>query len=328
MSNLASKPLVICGPSGSGKSTLVNKLLQDFPNKFGYSVSHTTRKPRPGEVDGVHYHFVTLSTILNEIDEEKFIEYTMFSGNMYGTSKKTVELVHSEGKICILDIDVEGVKNVKKTSLDPWYVFIKPPSLEELEVRLRKRSTEHEENLVVRVQAATEEMKYAEDPKNFDLVVINDDLDRAYDQLKEFVVTNVVLGNSEENNEPRKNAQSRKENSKKNQKNILLETVYRDLANTCSKRFFGVKKIEIPTSAQGWAVKFTKVAASEGEKWISSYRKKEFGWCYHTRNARVKMKGLRIKHEYRYEVQSKRTADWVVDIPKPLQLTPVAGPEA
>ncbi|KAF5294730.1 hypothetical protein FQA39_LY00214 [Lamprigera yunnana] len=199
MANVGPKPLVLCGPSGSGKSTLLNKLLKDFPDKFGFSVSHTTRSPRPGEVDGVHYHFITLNTMLKDVEEGKFIESAVFGGNMYGTSKKAVSLVRSAGKVCILDIDVQGVKNVKKTTLSPWYVFIKPPSLQELEERLRKRNTESEESLLTRLQVATEEIKYAEEPENFDFVVVNDDLELAYNRLKTFVVTNVILINNEHN---------------------------------------------------------------------------------------------------------------------------------
>merc|ERR1719384_61978 len=135
------RPLVLCGPSGSGKSTLMKKLTEEFSEAFGFSVSHTTRQPRPGERDGVEYHFVT-----KLVSEGAFLEFATFSGNNYGTSRAAVETVKQEGKICILDIDVQGVKNIKRTDLDPDYVFIKPPSRAALEERLRARRTENEES--------------------------------------------------------------------------------------------------------------------------------------------------------------------------------------
>lgn len=186
------KPLVICGPSGSGKSTLLTKLLADYPSSFGFSVSHTTRLPREGEVDGVHYHFTTVKDMKEDINEGKFIESATFGGNMYGTSKKAVDVVRDCGKVCVLDIDVQGVKQVKQTTLNPWYVFIKPPSLETLQERLKKRNTENLTSLTLRLQAAKKEIEYGEDPENFDFVVINDDLEHAYDELKKFVVGNIL----------------------------------------------------------------------------------------------------------------------------------------
>lgn len=197
MASTGPKPLVFCGPSGSGKSTLLQKLLLDFPDKFGFSVSHTTRRPREGEVDGVHYHFTTVKQMENDIKQGRFIESATFGGNLYGTSKESVERVSKAGKVCILDIDVQGVKKVKQTALNPLYVFIKPPSLDELESRLRKRNTENDESLKMRLKIANEEMKYAEDPNNFDFVVINDNLENAYYQLKEFVNRKIILNSGD-----------------------------------------------------------------------------------------------------------------------------------
>ncbi|KAF2902703.1 hypothetical protein ILUMI_03482 [Ignelater luminosus] len=186
------KPLILCGPSGSGKSTLLRRLMDDFPDKFGFSVSHTTRQPRSGEENGVHYHFVTVDEMQSDVSEGKFIEWAKFSGNMYGTSKAAVETVRKKGKVCVLDIDVQGVIQVKKTSLDPWYVFVKPPSLESLEQRLRLRNSETEHSLNQRLQVATDEMKYGETPGNFDVIIVNDNLEHAYEQLKEFVEEKVL----------------------------------------------------------------------------------------------------------------------------------------
>ncbi|KAJ9574352.1 hypothetical protein L9F63_026000, partial [Diploptera punctata] len=182
------RPLVICGPSGSGKSTLLQRLFGEFPSKFGFSVSHTTRNPRSGEVDGKHYHFTTREAMTEAIGRGEFLETAEFSKNMYGTSKAAVQSVMSEGKVCVLDIEVQGVKQVKQTDLNPLYVFIMPPSMEELERRLRDRGTETEESLQRRLNTAKTEIEYGQTPGNFDLVVVNNSLDKAYSSLREFVL--------------------------------------------------------------------------------------------------------------------------------------------
>ncbi|XP_044738274.1 guanylate kinase [Chrysoperla carnea] len=189
--NSGPRPLILCGPSGSGKSTLLVRLLNDFPNTFGFSVSHTTRKPRPGEQSGVHYHFTTKEEMTAAIERGEFIENAVFSGNMYGTSYKSVANVQNAGKVCVLDIDMEGVKQIRKTDLNPITVFIKPPSLDELEKRLRSRGTETEETLTKRLNVARKEMEYGETPGNFHYVIVNDNLDKAYEVLKEAVVSEI-----------------------------------------------------------------------------------------------------------------------------------------
>jgi len=187
------KPLVLCGPSGSGKSTLMRKLTEEFNSAFGFSVSHTTRQPRPGERDGIEYHFVTKEMFNKLVADGAFLEYATFSGNNYGTSRAAVETVKQEGKICILDIDVQGVKNIKRTDLNPDYVFIKPPSRAALEERLRARRTENEESLAKRLAAAASEMDYGETEGNFDLIIVNDDLERAYADLRQFMIPKIEL---------------------------------------------------------------------------------------------------------------------------------------
>ncbi|KAL4702971.1 hypothetical protein ACJJTC_008749 [Scirpophaga incertulas] len=184
------RPLVLCGPSGSGKSTLLKRLLKEFPDKFGFSVSHTTRKPRPGEKDGVHYHFTTKDNMAGAVERGEFIETATFSGNMYGTSKSAVDDVRRTGKICVLDIEIEGVKQVKHTDLDPLLVFIMPPSIEELERRLIARNTENEETLRKRLETAIKEIDFGHEPGNFHIVITNDNLDKAYSDLKEFIAQN------------------------------------------------------------------------------------------------------------------------------------------
>lgn len=165
-------PLVIAGPSGVGKGTLINMLLERYPQHFGFSVSHTTRAPRPGEVNGVHYNFVERSQFERELEQGLFLEHANVHTNMYGTSVRAVEAVQAQGKICVLDIDIQGVKQVKQCSMCtvPRFLFVAPPSLEELERRLRGRGTETEEKIQVRVRNAVEELEYGLHDGNFDKV--------------------------------------------------------------------------------------------------------------------------------------------------------------
>ncbi|ORY92400.1 P-loop containing nucleoside triphosphate hydrolase protein [Leucosporidium creatinivorum] len=196
MSLAALRPIVICGPSGTGKSTLLKKLFDDFPGKFGFSISHTTRAPRPGEENGVSYHFTTRESFLDLVKADGFIEHAEFSGNMYGTSVKAVEDVAKDGgKKCILDIDTQGVKLIKQhhPHLNPVYVFIAPPSLASLRTRLTGRGTETDSSLSARLAAAIGEVEYAKTGA-FDVVVVNDDLERAYGVLKGIVVENKTEG--------------------------------------------------------------------------------------------------------------------------------------
>ncbi|KAL0279186.1 UNVERIFIED_CONTAM: hypothetical protein PYX00_000796 [Menopon gallinae] len=185
------KALVICGPSGSGKSTLLRRLFDDFPEKFGFSVSHTTRTPRPGEIDGKHYHFTTPEEMQRGILNGEFLETAIYSNNMYGTSKQAVNDVIRQGKICVLDIDVQGVKQVKQTDLNAIYIFLKPPNLETLQKRLRDRGTETEETLERRLRVAREEIEYGDTPNNFDLVLVNDSIEKSYEQLKNFILLEI-----------------------------------------------------------------------------------------------------------------------------------------
>jgi len=180
-------PIVFCGPSGVGKGTLITLLMKDFPEKFGFSVSHTTRKPRPGEQNGVEYHFTTVDEINKAISEGKFVEHANVHGNIYGTSKAAVETVLNTGRICILDIDVQGAEQVKKSSLKPRYIFVAPPSLEDLEKRLRGRNTESEESIQRRLHNAKGELEFTKKQGFFDIVLVNDNLEATYDKLKEFI---------------------------------------------------------------------------------------------------------------------------------------------
>ena len=169
-------PILICGPSGVGKGTVIDILMKKCPTLFGFSVSNTTRAPRPGEENGVHYNFVTVPEMEAMIQNSEFIEYAKVHSNYYGTSFQAVECVKSQGKICILDLDTQGVKSVKNSCLHCKYIFIAPPSIEVLEKRLRGRRTETEDKIRIRLENAKEELVYgSEEEGNFDLYVVNGD---------------------------------------------------------------------------------------------------------------------------------------------------------
>ncbi|CCK69390.1 guanylate kinase KNAG_0C02790 [Huiozyma naganishii CBS 8797] len=180
------RPIVISGPSGTGKSTLLKKLLAEYPDTFGFSVSSTTRSPRAGEVDGKDYNFATVDQFKKMIEENKFIEWAQFSGNYYGTTVDSVKQVTSSGKTCILDIDMQGVIAVKKSDLNARFLFVAPPSVDDLRKRLEGRGTETAESLQKRLDAAKAELEYAQTGAH-DKTVVNDDLEKAYKELKEFI---------------------------------------------------------------------------------------------------------------------------------------------
>ncbi|KDQ21106.1 hypothetical protein BOTBODRAFT_27107 [Botryobasidium botryosum FD-172 SS1] len=191
------RPVVLSGPSGVGKSTLIKRLMGEFPGKFKFSVSHTTRSPRPGEQNGVAYHFVNRAQFLDLVQQGGFVEYTESYGNLYGTSFMAVEdaMQSAQGARCLLDIDSVGVKNVKKTSLNPLYIFICPPSLKALAERLGGRNTETEEAKRARLAVARGEVEYAATGA-YTTIVVNDDLERAYRVLRDALMNGSTEGDS------------------------------------------------------------------------------------------------------------------------------------
>ncbi|KAK8094031.1 guanylate kinase [Apiospora hydei] len=181
------RPLVISGPSGVGKGTLYNRMFEAHPDSFTLSVSHTTRSPRAGEEHGTHYFFVPMEEFEELIVKDGFVEHAKFGSNRYGTSKKTIEEQTAKGRVVVLDIEMEGVKQIKSSGIDARYVFIKPPSFEALEQRLRGRGTETEEAVSKRLAQAKVELEYADTPGVHDIIIVNDDLDKAYKELEDYV---------------------------------------------------------------------------------------------------------------------------------------------
>lgn len=189
---MVGRPIVISGPSGTGKSTLLKRLMKEYPDTFGFSISNTTRSPRPGEKDGIDYYFVSVDKFKDMIKNKEFIEWAQFSGNYYGTSIAAVKHVsESLKRTCILDIDMQGVKSVKDTDLNARYLFLSPPSIKELKKRLEGRGTETPESVAKRVAAAAAEMEYA-DTGAHDKTIVNDDLEKTYKEFKDFIFSEPV----------------------------------------------------------------------------------------------------------------------------------------
>lgn len=198
------QPIVICGPSGSGKSSLLRRLLAEYKDLFIFTVSHTTRQPRKGELDGREYHFVTQDRMLKMIEQNEFIEHTNFSGNYYGTSKKAVREAIQKGKHLIIEVDIDGVKALSSIrELQPVFIFIKPPSKQVLFERLSNRGSETKENLKTRLERADQELAFADSGYvHFDLVLINDDLDDTYTRLKRFLALSLNNNQQQQQQQP------------------------------------------------------------------------------------------------------------------------------
>lgn len=185
MSEPSHKIIIITAPSGSGKTSITKYLMQKFP-ELSFSVSATTRDPRPKEQNGVDYYFLSTEAFKSKIEAQEFIEYEMvYEGIYYGTLKTEMNRIWNNVQIPVLDIDVKGAMNVMRLYPGKTLsLFIEPPSLEELENRLKKRGTETSESLLKRINKASEEMAYK---KEFDLVIVNDKLEIACEQAEKEV---------------------------------------------------------------------------------------------------------------------------------------------
>lgn len=176
--------LVISGPSGVGKGTTIKRLFEIEDNLY-FSVSATTRKPREGEIDGVHYSFKTKEQFEHDIETGEMLEHAVFSGNYYGTPKSAVEEKLLNGKDVILDIEIQGAKNVKRMLPEAVLVYILPPNIEELKKRLIGRNTEDEESLAKRLHTAYSELHEA--PDMYDYFIVNDTVENAAVKIKDII---------------------------------------------------------------------------------------------------------------------------------------------
>ncbi len=176
---------VISAPSGAGKTTLLRGVMERV-SRLVFSISHTTRSPRTGEVDGVDYYFVDLKYFQEMISTDMFLEYAQVHDNFYGTSRRAVADLLENGTDVVLDIDVQGADILRRyDTLEAAYIFISPPDLGELENRLRGRGTESEERIALRLKNARREMGAA---SSYDYLIINDQLDSATDLLVSIIL--------------------------------------------------------------------------------------------------------------------------------------------
>lgn len=175
--------LILSSPSGAGKTTLCGRLRGEFSD-LRFSISHTTRKPRPTEVDGREYHFVDTATFEQMIRASAFAEWARVHDHLYGTSFKEIEIARATARGVLFDIDYQGARQIKASLPEAVGVFILPPSLVELERRLRGRATEDEETTQRRLRNAKNEVEHY---AFFDYVIVNDDIERAFGQLRSVV---------------------------------------------------------------------------------------------------------------------------------------------
>jgi len=177
--------IIISAPSGAGKTSLCCELLKLFPD-IRESVSFTTRKPRPGEVEGEAYHFVSQEKFKQMVDEDAFAEWAFVHGNMYGTALCTLEEARKSGVDLLLDIDCQGALKLREQFDGGVYIFILPPSMPELRRRLETRSSDDQLDIELRILRATDEIREA---RWYDFIIINDDFEVAFRELSSIVIT-------------------------------------------------------------------------------------------------------------------------------------------
>lgn len=175
--------IVISGPSGAGKGTICKELLEK--HNLHLSVSATTRSPREGEVHGENYFFLSREEFLNKVEENDFIEYAEVYGNLYGTPKSGVQQMLDDGKDVILEIDIQGALKVKDNVSDGVFIFILPPSMEELKQRIIKRGSETPESLMTRFKSAYQEINYV---SKYNYAVVNDTVESAVEKIESILV--------------------------------------------------------------------------------------------------------------------------------------------
>jgi len=195
---MSGRLFVISAPSGAGKTTLLKKVMEKT-RRLAFSISHTTRQPRPGEVDGQEYHFVTSDEFQKMIAEGMFLEHAEVHGNFYGTGRSGIEGQLAGGDDVILDIDVQGAAILRRDdAVDGAHIFIAPPGLQELEHRLRGRATEDEKTIKVRLKNAILEM---EEAPFYEYLLVNDDVEEAATILRCIITAERAKGHRHSNGE-------------------------------------------------------------------------------------------------------------------------------
>lgn len=179
------KAILFSAPSGSGKTTIIREILKRF-DCFEFSISATSRLPREGEQDGVDYYFLTPEEFERRVNDGQFLEWEeVYAGTRYGTLKSEIDRIWDNGHVIIFDVDVNGGMNIKKYfGSDALALFVMPPSIEVLEMRLRNRGTESEEAITKRLARSAAELQMAD---HFDMTIVNDDLSRAVDETQRVI---------------------------------------------------------------------------------------------------------------------------------------------
>jgi guanylate kinase len=185
MQQLTGNLFIVSAPSGAGKSSLIQALLAQHSD-MQVSVSHTTRAPRPGEQDGVHYHFVSVDTFQKQIEAGEFLEWAEVFGNFYGTSRHKIQQARQQGIDVFLDIDWQGARQIRQQEPSAIGIFILPPSLPTLEQRLRTRGQDSDEIIAGRMAKANAEMSHADE---YDYLIINDDFQQSLADLNAIVLS-------------------------------------------------------------------------------------------------------------------------------------------
>ncbi len=178
------KLFVITAPSGTGKTAIID-IIRKKVEGIGYSVSHTTRPPRRGEVNGVHYCFVAREDFEKMIEANEFVEWAIVYDHLYGTPVSSVESTLSSGRDLLLDLDIQGAQEIKKQFPEATLIFILPPSLEILHERLKRRSAQDDTNIALRMEKAVEEIVKCRD---YDFLIINDDLNQAAREVEAIII--------------------------------------------------------------------------------------------------------------------------------------------
>ncbi|MDR1886742.1 MAG: guanylate kinase [Prevotellaceae bacterium] len=176
--------IIFSAPSGTGKTTIINNLLKKFPN-LEFSISATSRTPRENEADGINYYFLSQNEFKSKITDGEFLEWEeVYGGTMYGTLLSEIDRICKAGKVALFDLDVQGALNVKKRFKNAFLIFVLPPSMEALQDRLEKRSSETLETIEVRLNKAKEEIMHA---TKFDYILLNDDIDEALIEVQDII---------------------------------------------------------------------------------------------------------------------------------------------